>query len=209
MKKNLALLMTSFVLMSAFGFLYAENSVALFERRQAVAAQNGLLRETQQQMDIINSSPEAKLAYLRSMRQGLGAKEEIARVAALPPADRAAALKQLYARLRADNQNLKGKQMFMRGGVSLPGLPNFASGVGGAGVPNVTTNQVNSDGDDAESNINDIASYYREQRLLATSPTVDVGPDDYMASLRQGRLNTVSEVETSPDDVRNFMRQRR
>lgn len=211
MKKFLTLLSTSFVFVSVFALLYADSSVALFGKRQAVASKNALLRQTQQEMDIINSNPEAKLAYLRSMRQGLGAKEEIARVAALPPEDRANALKQLYARLRADNQNLKGKQMALFGGGSVSSLPRFSGGLSLPGMPNFTTSPMNSEADDndAESTINDVGLYYREQRLLATSPAVDVGPDDYMASLRQSRLNAVSDAETSPNEVRNFMRQGR
>ncbi|HCU06633.1 MAG TPA: hypothetical protein DIC42_03515 [Holosporales bacterium] len=209
MRKILILLSTSFVLISAFESLYADGSIALFGKRQVVASQNALLRQTQQQMDIINSNPEAKLAYLRSMRQGLGAKEEIARVAALPPEQRADALKQLYARLRADNQNLKGKQMSMFGGGSVPGLPNFSGGLSLPGMPDFATNQMNSEDNDGESTMNDVGLYYRAQRLLATSPTAEVGPDDYMVSLRQNRLNAVSDAETSPDEVRNFMRRRR
>ena len=209
MRKFLTLLSTLFVFVSVFALLYADSSVALFGKRQAVASQNALLRQTQQEMDIINSNPEAKLAYLRSMRQGLGAKEEIARVAALPPEDRANALKQLYARLRADNQNLKGKQMSLFGSGSVSGLPGFSGGLSLPGMPNFTTSPMNSDADDAESTINDVGRYYREQRLLATSPAVDVGPDAYMASLRKSRLKVVSDAETGPNEVRNFMRKGR
>lgn len=203
MKRFLTLFATSFIFIGVLGFLYADNTIALFAKKQAAESQNALLRQMFNQIESINSNLNAKLAYFRSMNQELIAKEEITRVKKLPPEEQEKALEELYEKLRAQNQDLTHKQMSIR--TRSNSLKNGRSSV----VPNLTTNQIISDENDGESNINDIGLYYREQRNAATSPTTDIGPDDYTNSLRQNRLNAFSDAETSPDEVRHFMRQGR
>jgi len=173
-------------------------ALALFGKREAVAEQNALLRETQMQIEMINSNPEAKLAYLRSMRQGLGAKAEFARVMGLPVGKRADALEALYAKLRAENQGLMWRQHSMSGRLSMPGMPSF------------NKQQVNgSDDDSAEASMNDIALYYKQQRGNETSSTSEVGPNDYIVNMRLIRASMGGSTEVGPNDVRSFMQTRR
>lgn len=213
MGKILTLLSTSFLLISAFESLYARGilpnsgmsnggvggSFALFGKRAAAAEKNALLRQTQMQIQMINTNPAAKLAYLRSVRQGLGTKAEFARVRGLPVGQRAGALEQLYARLRAENQALMGRQQRISGGLSMPGMPDFTMG-----------KMADVQGESVEASMNDIALHYKQERRIATSPTLEVGPDDYMMSIRENRTNSISgRSEVGPSDVRTFMQQSR
>lgn len=177
----------------------AGGSLALFGKREAAAEQNALLRRTQIQIQAIDSNPTAKLAYLRSMRQGLGTKAEFSRVRGLPAEQRASELQLLYARLRAENQRLMGRQQSISGGLSMPGLPDFNMG-----------RPIGATGDSVEADMNDIINHYKNQRLIATSSSLEVGPNDYIMNMRNSRTLAVNgRSEVGPGDVRGFMQQRR
>lgn len=176
-----------------------KNSFELFSEREVISQENALLRHTQQQIAIINSNPEAKLAYLRSMRQSLDTKSEIAQIQSLPPEQRANAIERLYAQLRAENQYLMVKQQaFLPRSSNLPGLPNF------------TAPPQQAQGQTVEASMMDIAAYYKQQRRRATSPTIEVGPNDFRASMLNRRTQNISgPPEVSPSQVRSFMQQTR
>lgn len=212
MKKIVTLLSMSFLLVSAFNSVYASlpgmpdfqmiqqsgmgntgggagGSFALFGEREAAAEQNALLRQIQMQLQMINTNPAAKLAYLRSMRQGLGSKADVARVNGLPVGQRENALQQLYERLRAENIRLTRRQNTTMGGAS-----NFTA----------------LEGDSVEVSLNDIALHKQQSRNIATSPTLEVGPNDYTLSMRESRTQFMSgPAEVGGNDVRNFMQQNR